>query len=121
MVVRELQQGKDNVPLIGGGVNKWAKHLLDGAIGSIGLAVGLGMIGGREGEGGAEVFVECLLKGTCETGVTVGDNGIGEAVALKDMREEEGGKRGSINVRSCGDEMTHLGETVKMASRPCLD
>jgi len=112
VVVRELQQGKDNVPLLGGVVNERPKHLLDGAIGSLGLAVGLGMIGGREGEGGAEVLIKIPPKSTCKAGITIGDNGLGEPMKLKDVREKERGKRGGVDIGGGGNEVTHLGETV---------
>lgn len=112
VVVRELQQGKDNVPLVGGGVNERPKHLLDGAVGTLGLAIGLGMICSGEGESGAEVLMESLPKGTCKAGVTVGHYGLGESMELENVREEERGKRWSINIGGGGDEVTHLGEAV---------
>ena len=56
--------------------------MLDGAVGSLGLSIGLGMVGRGHGEGGAEVFMEGPPRGTFKAGVTVGDNGLGESVAL---------------------------------------
>jgi hypothetical protein len=47
------------------------------------------MVGRGKGESRAEVLVKCLPKGTCKAGVTVGDNGLGESVALKDMKEKK--------------------------------
>ena len=112
VVVRELQQGKDNVPLIGGGVDERPKHLLDGAVGALGLAIGLRMICGGEGESGAEVLMESLPKCTCKAGVTVGDNGLGESMKLEDVREKERGESWGIDIGGGGDEVTHLGEAV---------
>ena len=112
IVVRELQQREDNVPLRGGGVNERPKHLLDGAVRSLGLAIGLRMVGGREGEGGAEVIMEGPPKGTCKTGITIGHNGLWESMEFEDVREKERGKRGGIDVGGGGDEVTHLGEAV---------
>ena len=112
VVVREFQQRKDNVPLHGGGANKRAKHLLDGAVGSLGLAIGLRMICSGEGESGAKMLMECLPKCTCKPRVTIGHNGLGQSMELKDVREEERGKGGSVNIGGGGDEVTHFGEAV---------
>jgi hypothetical protein len=70
------------------------------------------MIGGGEGECGAEMLVKCLPKGTCKAGVTVGDDGLGESMEFENVREKESGESRSVDIGGGGDEVAHLGEAV---------
>ena len=45
-------------------------------------------------------------------GVTIGYNGLQESIKFKDVREEERGKSGCIDIEGGGDEVTKLGEAV---------
>ena len=58
------------------------------------------------------MLMECLPKCTCKPRVTIGHNGFGQSMELKDVREEERGKGGSVNIGGGGDEVTHFGEAV---------
>ena len=79
--------------------------MLDGVLGSFGLAIVLRMICGGEGESRAEMLMEGLLKGTDRPSVTVGHNGFGQYKELKDVRDEGRCKGWSVNIRGGGDEV----------------
>ena len=55
------------------------------------------------------MLIESLPKGTCKSGVTIQHNIRWEPREFNDVRMEERGKRGSIDVGGGGDEVTHLG------------
>ena len=67
---------------------------------------------GGEGESGNEMLMDCLLKCTCKLTVLVEQNGFGQSMELKDVREEESRKGGSVNIGGGGEEVTHFLEAV---------
>jgi hypothetical protein len=70
------------------------------------------VVRGRHGELGVEEGKERVPKFTCEAGVSVGDDGLGEAVVNEDAVEEELSKSRGINVGSRWKEVGPLGELV---------
>ena len=51
-----------------------------------------------------------MLRPSDILGLTVGHNEFGQSMEIKEVREEERGKGGSVNIGGGGDEVTHFGE-----------
>ena len=63
--------------------------MLNGAVGALGLSIGLRMISGGEGEVRTEGGVKRLPKVTREARVAIRDDGLGETMEFEDVGDEE--------------------------------
>ena len=89
-----------------------AEAFLEGAVGALGLTVGLRMVSGGHGELGAEAVQKRAPEVSGETRVAVAEDGLGDAVVTNDFAKEEPGEFGCSDGGGGGDVVNHLGELV---------
>ena len=97
VVVLELRQGKEIVPVVLSLVYKDSEVLVKLLVNPLCLSVGLRMPGCGSCDLDSEEAVEFLGELRDKLWTTIGDNGVGKAMEFPDMVEEESG--GSF----CGD------------------
>ena len=93
-------------------VDAGAQHLLRGAVGSLGLAVGLRVVRRAHRERGAELRPEGAPEVSGEARITVAEDGLGHAVESHHLPHEERGQLRCGDGRRGGDVVHHLGQLV---------
>jgi hypothetical protein len=100
------------VPVVLAVAGEGIQHVLEGAVGPFSLAIGMGMEGSGHRKLGAKGVEEGFPEMTRELGITIGDDGLWQAMEFEDVVEEEAGHVGSSGSGMGGHEVNHLGESV---------
>jgi hypothetical protein len=112
IVVGELSQREKVDPVVLTLRRVEAEELFQVLVDPFSLSVSLRMVGSGEFWLDSQSFVKGTKGGCGELGTTIRDGVLREAVMFPDMREEEVSNAECINCFGCGDEMSHLCETV---------
>ena len=91
----------------------YPEELLDGAVHSLGLPVGLGMESARGSESDVQAGAQLFPEDRHESCVSVRDDGSGQSVVLHDVSDELVGGVDGRGFLPRRDEVRHLGSSVR--------